>query len=631
MHKLVIQDDEGKTTVVPLVRDELTIGRKEGNTIRLTERNVSRRHAKVVRADGAVTIEDLNSYNGIRVNGSRIAGKVEIQESDRVQIGDYLIEIKPESAHRHVGPTVPIDDGVPVAAASDSESAETIPVAVSPTIDAADGTLTDPETAVDAADDESPRASEPGTGEGEESLSSAASPGMSAMGKAVARLVVLSRPYAGLEFPLDKPSLVIGRTNENDIGIDHRSISRHHAKVIFENGRHTVVDLESSNGVRVNGEDYDKVELRRADIIDLGHVRVRYVEAGEDYQYERDADDSDLEDFNIGRGRGGLWAVVALLLIGGGVAAFMVFGGGERAETAGPAPALPPDAQAVAAIAPGDAAPLAAASDAAVPGPSLESRVATELETARAAQKEADWEEMEAASQRALELQPTRADAAELFETAKAERAHQVTHQKFEAAVAGRKFKQVQSLFEELPESSTYRARAQPEHDRLKGEYVQFQSQVGKNAADRGDCRGQKRAASDVIWPEAGEAILSHECRAPVAAPSDGGQATGEPPNRRPPSDAPLPPETAAGEASYEEVLEEAREAAKDTQFGKALRLCRQALALRPGDQEATMVCSIASCNLKREGDAEKFYSRIKSSSRKAMVRQICLRNGFAL
>ena len=41
MFKLVIQDDEGKTTVVPLIRDEITNGRKEGNTIRLTERNVS--------------------------------------------------------------------------------------------------------------------------------------------------------------------------------------------------------------------------------------------------------------------------------------------------------------------------------------------------------------------------------------------------------------------------------------------------------------------------------------------------------------------------------------------------------------------------------------------------------------
>src|SRR5512146_1848439 len=94
MFKLIIQDDEGKTTVVPLIRDEITIGRKEGNTIRLTERNVSRRHARVVRANGAVLIEDLDSYNGVKVNGQRIQGRVQVTEADRIQIGDYLLELK---------------------------------------------------------------------------------------------------------------------------------------------------------------------------------------------------------------------------------------------------------------------------------------------------------------------------------------------------------------------------------------------------------------------------------------------------------------------------------------------------------------------------------------------------------
>src|SRR6476469_1291804 len=78
MFKLVIQDDEGKTTIVPLIRDEITIGRKEGNTIRLTERNVSRRHARILRNNGEVHIEDLGSYNGIRVNNARIAERVSL-------------------------------------------------------------------------------------------------------------------------------------------------------------------------------------------------------------------------------------------------------------------------------------------------------------------------------------------------------------------------------------------------------------------------------------------------------------------------------------------------------------------------------------------------------------------------
>ena len=40
MHKLLIEDDEGKTVAVPLIREEITIGRTDGNTIRLTEQNV---------------------------------------------------------------------------------------------------------------------------------------------------------------------------------------------------------------------------------------------------------------------------------------------------------------------------------------------------------------------------------------------------------------------------------------------------------------------------------------------------------------------------------------------------------------------------------------------------------------
>src|SRR5215510_6854311 len=112
MFKLVIQDDEGKTTVVPLIRDEITIGRKEGNTIRLTERNVSRRHARIVRMNGTVAIEDLGSYNGVRVNGTRIAQRTALTISDRVQIGDYLIELKAEGAEVGVaddGKTQPIE------------------------------------------------------------------------------------------------------------------------------------------------------------------------------------------------------------------------------------------------------------------------------------------------------------------------------------------------------------------------------------------------------------------------------------------------------------------------------------------------------------------------------------------
>ena len=74
--RLVIEDAAGTRSVVPFASDEITLGRaREGNTFRLEERNVSRLHARLVRASGVVYIEDLGSLNGTRVNGERISGR----------------------------------------------------------------------------------------------------------------------------------------------------------------------------------------------------------------------------------------------------------------------------------------------------------------------------------------------------------------------------------------------------------------------------------------------------------------------------------------------------------------------------------------------------------------------------
>ncbi len=312
MYKLVIQDDEGKTTVVPLIRDELTIGRKEGNTIRLTERNVSRAHARLTRANGTVVIEDLNSYNGIRVNGSRIQGRATIAETDRVQIGDYLIEIRSAAAGAPISDeTQPLNQ---MNGAGDQET-KRIPI----------GDDTPPPTPAPLAAAEAAAAAS--TSSPEVGLADT-DPGRAATSISNhGRLVVLSTNFPGQEFVLDKPSMVIGRTDENDIWLNHRSISRHHSKILLENGRYSIEDLQSSNGVRVNGEEYGKVELRRADVIDLGHVRLRFIEPGEDFVFGRDA--QPVEVIPEGSGKTWLYVGVAGALLIGAVVAFMMIAGGD--------------------------------------------------------------------------------------------------------------------------------------------------------------------------------------------------------------------------------------------------------------------------------------------------------------
>ena len=95
----------------------------------------------------------------------------------------------------------------------------------------------------------------------------------------VPRLVCVSSSYSGQEFSLTRPELIIGRVEDNDIVIEHRSVSRNHAKILFDGRTHKIIDLQSANGILVNGEEYAMTDLRKGDLIELGHVRFRFIPA----------------------------------------------------------------------------------------------------------------------------------------------------------------------------------------------------------------------------------------------------------------------------------------------------------------------------------------------------------------
>src|SRR5262245_5528743 len=60
---------------IPLIRPVLTIGRRESCDIPLRYHNVSGQHAELRFQDGYWYIRDLNSTNGIKVNGERVGAK----------------------------------------------------------------------------------------------------------------------------------------------------------------------------------------------------------------------------------------------------------------------------------------------------------------------------------------------------------------------------------------------------------------------------------------------------------------------------------------------------------------------------------------------------------------------------
>ncbi len=79
-------------SIIP-IRSDLTIGRKEGNSIVLLDQHVSGTHAEIIVRNNKVYLEDLHSTNGTFLNGKRISGKVQLSNKDEIGIGKSVFKI----------------------------------------------------------------------------------------------------------------------------------------------------------------------------------------------------------------------------------------------------------------------------------------------------------------------------------------------------------------------------------------------------------------------------------------------------------------------------------------------------------------------------------------------------------
>ena len=68
----------------------VTVGREEGNALRLNDERVSRFHAKVQTEDNDIILTDLDSTNGTRVNGTAIQIR-RLRPGDQVSIGRSML------------------------------------------------------------------------------------------------------------------------------------------------------------------------------------------------------------------------------------------------------------------------------------------------------------------------------------------------------------------------------------------------------------------------------------------------------------------------------------------------------------------------------------------------------------
>ncbi len=78
---------------IPLLKPEITMGRRAGCSIRLDFDNVSGKHCVLTLINGVWHVRDLGSTNGTSVNGSRTSSQHAIMPDDELGIADHLFTI----------------------------------------------------------------------------------------------------------------------------------------------------------------------------------------------------------------------------------------------------------------------------------------------------------------------------------------------------------------------------------------------------------------------------------------------------------------------------------------------------------------------------------------------------------
>lgn len=98
--QLLVVDGADSTIMRLPQTGTLSIGRAPECEIRLNDPACSRRHARLHVADGDITLEDLGSHNGTRLNGERVEGRRTLASDDVIGIGPIKLVLSTSARQR---------------------------------------------------------------------------------------------------------------------------------------------------------------------------------------------------------------------------------------------------------------------------------------------------------------------------------------------------------------------------------------------------------------------------------------------------------------------------------------------------------------------------------------------------
>ena len=93
----------------------------------------------------------------------------------------------------------------------------------------------------------------------------------------MARLIITHQGTVIKEYDLSKEKVTVGRKPSNDIILDDPTVSGVHAAFLYM--QHTYIeDLNSTNGIKLNGKEVTKRQLNHGDIVQIGQHEFKFID-----------------------------------------------------------------------------------------------------------------------------------------------------------------------------------------------------------------------------------------------------------------------------------------------------------------------------------------------------------------
>ena len=89
-------------------------------------------------------------------------------------------------------------------------------------------------------------------------------------------LEVIEGVNNGLTFDIENKTITIGRADASDLKLTDEYVSNKHCQIVFRDDHFTVIDLQSLNKTKINGNTFQQRNLEDGDIISLGKTKIKF-------------------------------------------------------------------------------------------------------------------------------------------------------------------------------------------------------------------------------------------------------------------------------------------------------------------------------------------------------------------